>query len=70
MIQVIWTEEALHCVAEIYSYIAQDSPKNAEYFLNNLMNSTEKQLKLSLYIGRITPEFENPMKREIIYRNY
>jgi len=34
------------------------------------MNSVEKQLEVSSYVGLITPEFENPKKREILYQNY
>jgi len=68
--KALWTDESLQYMAEIYKYIAEDSPRNAEEFLNDLMDSVETQLELSAEVGRITPEFENPKKREIIYRKY
>ena len=68
MARTYWTDEALQHIAEIYKYIANDSPQNAENFLNALMDSVETQLSLSVYVGRITPELRNPDKREIIYK--
>ena len=65
-----WTDQAVDCLAQIYHYIAQDSPRNAEVFLGKLRESVEKQLSVSLTIGRITPEIGNPHNREIIYRSY
>ena len=70
MARTYWTEEALRYIAEIYNYIANDSPQNAENFLNALMDSVETQLSLSVDIGRITPELQDPNKREIIYKKY
>jgi len=70
MARTFWTDEALRYVAEIYKFIAEDSPQNAESFLNDLMDSVEMQLAVSVEIGRITPEFQDPKKREIIYKKY
>ena len=70
MARTFWTEEALRYVAEIYRFIAEDSPQNAESFLNDLMDSVEMQLSVSVDIGRITPELQDPRKREIIYKKY
>jgi len=68
--KALWTDESLQYITKIYKYIAEDSPRNAEEFLNGLMDSVETQLELSAEVGRITPEFKDPKKREIIYRNY
>jgi len=65
-----WTDQAVDCLAQIYYYISQDSPRNADAFLERLQDSVEKQLSVSLTIGRITPEIGNPLNREIIYRDY
>ena len=65
-----WTDQAVDCLAQIYHYISQDSPQNAEAFLDKLRESVEMQLSVSLTIGRMTPEIGNPLNREIIYRNY
>ena len=70
MARTFWTDEALQYIAGIYKYIANDSPQNAENFLNALMDSVEMQLSLSAEIGRMTPELQNPNKREIIYKKY
>ena len=39
MARALWTDEALQYIADIYKYIAKDSPQNAETFLNTLMDS-------------------------------
>ena len=70
MARTFWTDESLRYIAKIYNYIADDSPVNAENFLNRLMDSVETQLSLSAEIGRVTPEFQNPQKREIVYGKY
>ena len=70
MAEVFWTDEAIKYIAEIYKYIAEDSQHNAENFLNALMDSVEMQLSVSSEIGRITPEFHDPQKREVIYKKY
>ena len=70
MAYAYWTDEALQYIADIYKHIAKDSPQNAETFLSALMDSVELQLSISIEIGRITPEFQNPDKREIIYKKY
>ena len=70
MAYTYWTDESIRYMTEIYKYIAEDSPANAEAFLNKLMDSVETQLLLSAEVGRIIPEFNDPNKREIIYRNY
>ena len=70
MARTFWTDEALGFIAEIYKFIAEDSPQNAERFLNDLMDSVEMQLSVSVEIGRITPELQDVNKREIIYKKY
>ena len=70
MARVFWTDESLQYIAEIYKHIASDSPRNAEDFLNFLMDSVETQLALSAEVGRVTPEFMDHQRREIIYRAY
>ena len=70
MARTYWTDEALRYLADIYKHIAEDSPQNAENFLNALMDSVETQLSLSTDIGRVTPELQDPDKREIIYKKY
>jgi len=70
MARTFWTDESLTYIAEIYKFIAEDSPQNAESFLNDLMDSVEMQLSVSVEIGRVTPELQDPNKREILYKKY
>ena len=70
MTKIVWTDNALHDIFQIYSYIALDSPVNAGAFTDRLMDSAEKQLNVSPTIGRIVPEIQDPAIREIIYEKY
>ena len=70
MIKIKWTDSALQDILQIYEYIALDSPYNADAFLDRLMDSAEKQLSVSPFIGRVIPEMNDPAFREIIYKKY
>ncbi|GHU79659.1 hypothetical protein FACS1894191_2970 [Clostridia bacterium] len=67
---VIWTDEALANIADIYAYIAKDSPYQAGRFTDALMDSVEMQLDVSVLVGHELPEGNNPDLRRIIYHNY
>ena len=70
MVKVVWTDNAIMDISQIYNYIAMHSHNNADCFLNRLMDSAEKQLSVSPTIGRIVPELGDPAFREVIYNNY
>ena len=73
MARVVWSKESLTYIAQICEYISRDSQFNAEAFLNRMMDSIEVQLGTfpdNANIGRVTPEFSNPLKREIVFEKY
>ncbi|MCE2963967.1 MAG: type II toxin-antitoxin system RelE/ParE family toxin [Chitinophagales bacterium] len=72
MIQITWTENSKRDLKEIYTYIAFDSKYYAKETIIKLRQRTNI-LKLQISIGRIVPEFDNKLVRELIegnYRNY
>ena len=66
---VIWTREALEKLNEIEKFIATDSPKRAEEFINFLIERCESILK-NPKIGRSVTEISIPEIREIIVKKY
>lgn len=66
---LIWTREALDKLDEIEEFIATDSPKRAETFVNYLIERGES-ISQNTRIGREVPEIMNPDIREIIVKKY
>jgi len=66
---VNWTDEALEKLWEIEQYIGSNSPKNAESFVNYLIEQGES-IGINPHIGRIVPEISNPEIRELIVKKY
>lgn len=56
-------------VKEIVNYIAQDKPKAAKKWTQNLKKTVDR-LREFPKSGRIVPEYELENYREIIYGNY
>lgn len=56
-------------VSEIAAYIAQDRPSAAEQWVKIVFSKVD-QLMVSPEIGRIVPEIENSLFRELVYGNY
>lgn len=69
MAKVIWAPSALNDIEAIAEYISRDSPDHAALFVRRLMESTDR-LSVFPLSGRIIPEINNPVCREIIYRSY
>ena len=67
--KVIWSPSALEDVDSIAEYIARDSVDNASLFVTRLIEATD-QLQNFPYSGRIIPEIDNKMCREIFYGSY
>ncbi len=67
--KVIWTKEALERLTEIEEFIAQNSPQQAEKFINFLIERGESILQ-NPKIGRVGPEISNPCIRELITKKY
>lgn len=69
MAQVVWTGPALKDLEVITKYIAMDSPRYAERFARKLVRAP-RLLSKHPQIGRIVPEFEDDMLRELIMGAY
>lgn len=67
--KIIWTIPALNDLENLHKYIAQDSEKYADIFINKIIDTVEKASNLP-NIGRIVPERNEETIREIIFQNY
>ena len=67
--KIIWSPLAVDRASEIAHYIAQDKPSAAEKWIVTVFSKVE-QLKSSPEIGRVVPEINNNLFRELIYGNY
>ena len=69
MVEIIWTPFALEDLQAIYDYIALDSPTYATRFTDKLVDRVDILLE-HLEAGRVVPEFENDLIRELIEGSY
>jgi len=67
--QVVLSPSARSDVRDIVRYISADDPARALDFGRFLISRT-KLLAQSPELGRIVPEFEDPLVREIVVRAY
>ena len=66
---IIWSPTALNDIDLIAEFIARDSADNAALFVIRLIAATERLSEFPLS-GRVIPEINDPLCREIIYNNY
>jgi len=64
-----WTESAWHDLEGIADYIARDSPYYAATFVREL-RAAASSLCVLAERGRVVPEFEDALIREIFVRRY
>jgi addiction module RelE/StbE family toxin len=66
---VNWSDFALDDLDEIRHYISKDSPYYAREFIEKIFDTTDR---LSLYplSGRLVPEADDEVTREIIVQGY
>ncbi len=69
MAKVVWTRPARKDLHEIVEYIARDSRFYAERMRVRLVRAPRLLSRFPLS-GRIVPEFNDEMIREVIYGNY
>jgi len=69
MVKIKWSKESIEDLIEIHHYISQDSPHYARVFIERIVEITE-HLEYFPAIGRRVPETDNPIIKEIFYRNY
>ena len=67
--KIVWAKESLSKLIEIEDFIAEDNPQKASEFTNFLIKKTDT-IKENPQIGRVVPEFSNPLLRELIFKNY
>jgi len=67
--EVIIAPLAFRDLEEVFDFIARDSPDNASRFVRHLIDSTRK-LSDFPKLGRIVPNFKNPLIRELVVRSY
>lgn len=67
--KVVWTNESLNRLIEIEDFIAEENPNKAIEFIDFLIEKAEI-ITENPKIGRIVPEFSNPILRELIVKNY
>ncbi|MEI7866531.1 MAG: type II toxin-antitoxin system RelE/ParE family toxin [Candidatus Methylumidiphilus sp.] len=61
---VIWTPRARADLKAIHDYIANDSPVNAKKIVQGMTNKAETLMNLP-NLGKVTPEMQDPLIREI-----
>jgi len=69
MFKVIWSNRSLQDLKDIKIFISKSSPKYANITLNSIINLT-KYIESNPYFGRIVPEINDKVIREIIKGNY
>ena len=69
MVKLNWLREANNDLFQIYNYINQDSIYYSIKTVNEILKLIE-YLKISPYMGRKIPEFNETNKRELIYKSY
>lgn len=69
MAKITWSPSAIDDINSIADFISRDSPDNAALFIDRIIESTN-QLKDFPFSGRIIPEIDNELCREIIYGAY
>ncbi|MCP4551657.1 MAG: type II toxin-antitoxin system RelE/ParE family toxin [Bacteroidetes bacterium] len=69
MVKLVWTELSTEDVKEIFDYIAMDSVRYASITVNKIYNRVQDIID-NPYVGRIVPEINIKVIREVISGNY
>ena len=67
--KILWTEPAIEDLRSLHVYIARDSEVYASNFVQRIILAVDK-LSNFPRLGRLAPEAENDLIREIIYQDY
>lgn len=67
--RVLWTDNAIDHLANIYEYIASNSPTYARHMIDRITRRTEQIAEHSLS-GRRVPEYDAEDIRELIEKPY
>jgi toxin ParE1/3/4 len=69
MVKVVWTEFAIDDLKQIFDFISKDSRAYANKVIDQIIERTD-QLQNLPYSGRLVPEFQNEIIRELIFGRY
>jgi len=69
MVEITWTPFALDDLQSIYDYIANDSPTYAGRYTDKLIERVDILIE-NPKAGRVVPELENELIRELIEGSY
>ena len=69
MAKIIWSPSSLNDLKQIHEYISNDSPNQANKFINKIINYAEQIIDFPK-IGNVVKEFNNDNIREITYKPY
>ena len=67
--KTFWTEPAIEDLRNLHGYIARDSEVYASSFVQRIILAVDK-LPDFPRLGRMVPEADQEMIREILYQNY
>jgi len=68
-LRLSWSPMAKYDLHDIAAFIGEDNPSAAESFINKIFHSTERLTDFP-ESGRIVPEFNDPIIREIILKPF
>ncbi len=69
MVRLVWTEISKQDLKDIFDYISNDSRRYASITVNKIYQRAQDILT-NPYTGRIVPEFNDKLIREVITGNY
>ena len=69
MAEVRWTPQAVEDLESITDFIAKDSPQYARFFVVDILHAADRLEKFPSS-GRVVPELNDSIIREIILGNY
>ena len=67
--KILWTDPAIEDLQNLHGYIAKDSEVYASSFVERIILAVEKLTNFPR-LGRVVPEADNQMIRELLYRDY
>lgn len=69
MVKIVWTEISIVDLREIFDFIADDSARYASITTQKIYQRAQEIIN-NPYLGRIVPEFNEKLIRELIEGNY
>lgn len=69
MVQINWTDDAKQDLKNIYEFISKESEYYAELTVFKIIDKTEL-LNNNVNIGKVIKEKQDPLFRELLYKQY